>query len=1201
MKRIFTSLLLLLAAFSSRATSFSGIYYIPGSYLTLTDFLTDFNSSSTTIAGTILVNITQDQSAPAGGWVAGSDSVNPKMVAPYSITFDGKGHVFTANSGTGGHDAILTVQGLDNVTFQNMNLVEKASNTTATSRMEHGFSIVKLNNNDGCKGVSIIDCEITLNNANTTAASGVSHYGTAGVFVGNCTYLSTTALAPTLEDGTHNVVYLLRDTMHNVNYGFYGYGNAVAADGSAFNDKNITVQGCRIANFTHDGVYLSYFNNDNIAKNYINNTDDGGTAPVTNYLYGVRYLNPNSALQTSTNWTCSDNNINLTINSAGTYAATGILTQLYGTGTTDIKNDTVQLTSSGTSAQLFGIFSQNNNGTQNIKSNVIQNFSTQTTNAQAIIGIFGGGYAVSTTYSGLGLSSAIYPTSNTIDGNIIQNFNVSSGTSNLTRIFAIEDDNFTTAPSVITNNKILKINANANSYQMVGYGTLYVWGTAVARTATVTGNVIDGMTVSAATNTTPLVGFSPACTYPSGSVGNTITFSKNKVSNINGGAAVVNAYRLEYAVAATINADTVNNITVEGSNVFGVSSGNSGYSPATVTITKSKFTNIKCNSTTGGWSAVGCYPLSGSTATLTTFNFTNNLFQNIITADASGLAFGLYSTSGTATYNINTNMISDVIAASNTTNYSSSMGMYLANTGTDNIYYNTINMATTAKTGYGATGILYNTAGTNKIQNNIVRVNVTAGAANNTVAMRGSAGVAKSAPSTSAYGSASNIYYVPKGSNNFLYAEGGSSVVNGYAQSGLTPDATKNIVNDTFFNSECGRSSFHKFMQTASAKRDTNTFTEDNLTGSGGVYTPTGISYAESRATDNSIALDFFTISRPFGSSDIGAAEFAGSTIPSMNITIVSSTGFDTACTGNLPILRATHPSYFSHTSYQWYVDTVTRPIPGATDTFVSVGTTGGKYYIYIYDSVTGCTYKSNPFRMTVVPPPTSVITYYDSLNFCQSSAVVVQANKGYRFSYRWMRNGSYLAGETDDHLVIDKSGTYQVEINTPLGCPSVSPGIVVTVYPLPTPFVYYVRDRVLGVTQKFYTYQWYRNNVKIPGSDATNALYYVLDDAAYSVEVTDSNGCTAKSEVYLYSLAVNEHAMQSSVKVFPNPVTDVLHITADVPVSVSLTDITGRMIISKAAVNTMDMSQLSEGIYLLNIYDSEDKLIKVEKVNRVR
>jgi hypothetical protein len=1200
MKKIFTSVLLSIAALSADAATFGGPYTIPsGTYPTLAAFLNDFNTNCTGITANITVNINVDETAPAGGWVLGSATTNP-LSGPFSLTINGKDHIFTAPSGTGSHDAIFTVLGYNNVTIQNMNLVESSANTTNTSLMEHGFSIVKRINNDGSKTVSIIDCEITLNKLNTTAASGVSHLGSAGVFIGNCTYGSTSALAPTLEDGTNDGIFLLRDSVHNCNYGVFANGNPVAADGSAFNDKNITMAVCRITDFTHDGIYLSYHNNESIGKCYINNMADGGTAPTTNHLFGIRYVNPNTAINTHTNWTCTENNIDLTIACSGTYAATGIYTQLFGTGATDINKDTVKLTATGSSAQLVGIFSQNKGGNQFIKSNVVQDFTTLTTNSQTVDGIFSGGYAASANFSGLGLTNTtVYPDNSEVDNNTVQSFNVSSGTR---WIIGIEDVHFTINPTKITNNKILKLTANANSALLAGHSGLSISGTAVNRTTTISGNQIDGLSVSASTNTATVVGFYPVGTYASGgSTGNTINFSKNKISNLSAGAGTAMAYRLEYCLGATINQDTVDNITSAAGNVFGVLSGNTAYSPYNVTINKCKFSNLKCNSTTGGWSAIGVWPGAGSTQALTTFNLTGNLFQNVISTDPSGLAIGLYISGGNATYNISNNILYDVAAASNTANYSSSMGMYLVNTGTNNVYYNTVNLATASASGYGGTGILYNVGATNKLQNNILRIDVNAGATNNTAAMRASSGIAKTPPSGSAFGAASNIYYAPKGTNNYLYAEGGASVVNGYAQSGLTQDATKNIVNDTFFNSECNRSSYHKFMQTASATREKNTFTENNLVASAGTYAPTGISLAESRAADVSVALDFFTTARPFGSSDIGAIEFSGSTLPQMTINITSTTGFDTACNTNLPSLVATHPSYFNKVSYQWYLDTSSNPIPGATKLTVPVGVAGGKYYLYIYDSVTGCTYKSNAFKMVVVPPPPAMITYYDSLTFCQSSAVVVQANKGYMYTYKWKRNGSYLAGETKDHLVIDKSGVYEVEINTPLGCPSTSKPIVVKVYPLPNPVVYWVRDRVLGVTQKFYTYQWYRNNVLIPGPDATNALYYVLDDAAYSVEVTDSNGCSAKSEVFLYSLGVTESNVAAEVKVYPNPASDVLNVMAPAGVKVSLSDVTGRTFIEKTNEKVLDMSRLAEGMYLLNIFDRDDKLIKVEKVNRVR
>jgi hypothetical protein len=545
-------------------------------------------------------------------------------------------------------------------------------------------------------------------------------------------------------------------------------------------------------------------------------------------------------------------------------------------------------------------------------------------------------------------------------------------------------------------------------------------------------------------------------------------------------------------------------------------------------------------------------------------------------------------------------MVGDIAAAANTGTYSSSYGIGLQGSGVNSAYYNTVNMVSgaTAATGYGATGLMFNPAGTNTIQNNILRVNVVAGTGNNVSAIRGITGAASAAPSTSSFTAGSNIYYSPTGPNNFLYVEGttNASLINGYHVSGLTANTTKNIVNDTFFNSDCGRSSYHNLMKAALSTREAGTYTEDNLSGTAGSYVPAGTTYAEAGAIDiASVSTDITSALRPAGSSDIGAKEFTGDLLPSMNITITSSTGMDTACVFNLPRLNVTIPVYFNRVSYQWYRDTTA--IAGATGTSIAVGPTSGTYTVKVYDSVTGCTHTSTGFKMTIMPPPPAFITYYDSLVFCETSAIVLSGNKGSSFIYQWYKDGVPMAGETNEHLVANTTGEYSVEINTPLGCPSMSAPIKVKVYPLPNPTIFLYSPRVLS-TQKYYTYQWYRNNIKID-SFATGPRYNVLEDGAYTVEVTDSNGCTNKSTIYLLSLGVKENELSARVSIFPNPSSGKIHIDSPVPLSATLSDVTGRVILEQPVAVDLDMSPYAEGVYLLSLLDKSGQLIKIEKVMR--
>ncbi len=1231
MKKIFTLSLVAILFWGTKAIAqvpLLGSYNIPGpKFPNLKVFLDTLNYNG--VSGPVTANLKQNEIAPSGGYILGSATLNvgakaTSLTSQLTITsVAGFPHTLTANAGTGGTDAIFTIQGTDFVTIQGINLKDTSTNTTSTSMMERGYSIVKFStptgNKDGVKSLSIKGCTVTLNNTNTTAATGVAPFGAAGIYIGNCLYGATTALSSSAYDTfSHDGIYLNLDTIQNVNQGVFAYGINIAIDGINNNDRGITLQTNLIQNFTHNGVALQFFNNDQVLSNIINNTLGGGTAPITNNLFGVIYNNGTAT--NNTNWTCSNNNINLTINSTSTspYIATAISTQVYGTGTTTISGDTIQMTSSGTSAQLNGIFNQNNLGTLAITGNVIKNFTTQTTNTQAVLGIFAGGYS---TYLTIGTSTiASYPTTCTVSGNLIDNFNVSSGTaSNTSVVMGCLDDNLTTNPSNFTNNTVSNIVINANSNRFSGYGGIWNYGavslpSVYLRTATVTGNTFKNISTIGTNDTTPVYIVQPKGTYPS-SV--TLICSSNYITNVSTNGNII-GFALDGGLTATLDKDTVtnlrsNNQTLLTPFVMGMSSGlfpsntTTVYNYTTVNLTNSSFAALKDTDVVSPFGAIvaAAFFAPGSSITMATSNVYNNTFRDISTNDTTGLAYGIRYNGGTATSNIYNNMISDIIAAADTLLYNSSFGIDLNNSGTNNVYYNTVNMvtsATTAIAGYGSTGLRYNSGTTNTIQNNILRVNVTAGTLNNAAAIRAIAGTPLSAPSIAGFTASNNIYYTPIGPRNFLYVEGTTtaSLANGYNFSGLTPNITQNIVNDTFFNSTCNRSSYHKFMNGVVASRESGTFSENNLTGASGIYTPTGISYAESGGTAVSVITDMSATSR--GSSpDMGALQFAGTVRPTPSVIVVSSTGLDTACTGNLPKLSASIPAFFNHVSYQWYKDT--SKIPGATTTTTFVSTISASYTMQVYDSLTGCTYSSAPFKMTVMPPPPAFITYYDSLTFCQTSAVALHANSGRGYIYQWYKNGIAIPGETNDIYVASTTGTYSVQVNTALGCPTMSTTLKVKVYPLPTPTIFLIAPRVLS-TQNYYLYQWYKNNVLIPdvpGASSTGRNYLAPTDGAYTVEVTDSNGCTAKSTIYLFSLGIDNVQLGASIKIYPNPTTGLLKIESPVALNASLTDITGRVVFTTSEIKEMDLSNYAEGLYILSLTDKEGRLVKIEKITKAK
>ena len=167
-------------------------------------------------------------------------------------------------------------------------------------------------------------------------------------------------------------------------------------------------------------------------------------------------------------------------------------------------------------------------------------------------------------------------------------------------------------------------------------------------------------------------------------------------------------------------------------------------------------------------------------------------------------------------------------------------------------------------------------------------------------------------------------------------------------------------------------------------------------------------------------------------------------------------------------------------------------------------------------------------------------------------------------------------------------------------------PGLV-HVYALPTsPVIFQHADTLLIATTAAH-YQWYYESVAISNSD--NQFYLAVLPGNYSVEITDSSGCQASSQLYYFSLVgINDIGEAGKISIYPNPVTDFLNIRISsaekYEVKIKIETILGTTLVEKSinAGNgitffSVDVSNLASGIYFISLETS--KGILVEKFTR--
>jgi hypothetical protein len=89
---------------------------------------------------------------------------------------------------------------------------------------------------------------------------------------------------------------------------------------------------------------------------------------------------------------------------------------------------------------------------------------------------------------------------------------------------------------------------------------------------------------------------------------------------------------------------------------------------------------------------------------------------------------------------------------------------------------------------------------------------------------------------------------------------------------------------------------------------------------------------------------------------------------------------------------------------------------------------------------------------------------------------------------------------------------------------------------------------------------------------------------------------------VYLYAASIEETQVMQ-IKVYPNPATEVLHISSPIMINASLLDLTGRVLQMQTSATefSFNTSELAPGMYLLSLSDKKGKLLRVEKINKIK
>lgn len=139
----------------------------------------------------------------------------------------------------------------------------------------------------------------------------------------------------------------------------------------------------------------------------------------------------------------------------------------------------------------------------------------------------------------------------------------------------------------------------------------------------------------------------------------------------------------------------------------------------------------------------------------------------------------------------------------------------------------------------------------------------------------------------------------------------------------------------------------------------------------------------------------------------------------------------------------------------------------------------------------------------------------------------------------------------------------------------------------------------LLGVHKPYTSYQWLKDGAILPG--ATGDTLLVTENGDYQVIVTGGQECLDTSAVYRVDNSGIDIPSKATnfIRIYPNPVNDILYIQAAEPVSVLLTDIAGRKLMELQHTRQLPMTGLPAGVYMLQVKNKEGMLQTLKVVKR--
>jgi hypothetical protein len=235
--------------------------------------------------------------------------------------------------------------------------------------------------------------------------------------------------------------------------------------------------------------------------------------------------------------------------------------------------------------------------------------------------------------------------------------------------------------------------------------------------------------------------------------------------------------------------------------------------------------------------------------------------------------------------------------------------------------------------------------------------------------------------------------------------------------------------------------------------------------------------------------------------------------------------------------------------------------------------------------AVNGC-YVSDTVTVNTIPVPNA--NAWNDTIICEGIKDTLHASGG--ISYLWSNN------DTTQNIIVGiaTTTTFIVTVTGTNGC-TASDSVVVTIdKPMPT---ITCDSNFILCNQSYLFYQWYLNGILING--ATSQTYVPIQNGIYTVEITDSIGCSATSSPCSITNGIEQYSGSNSINIFPNPANDIITIENSFfsnDQTIYVYNIQGQLLIQqplRQIKSDIDISGFANGMYFIRVSSGDGNAVK--------